>query len=44
LTTASRPALEPTQSPVQRVPGVIPRGAKRPEREANRSPSSSAEI
>ena len=37
----SRPALGPTQSPVQWVPGLS-RGKERPERDADPSPSSSA--
>jgi len=39
FTTAPRPALGPTQPPLQRIPGV-----KRPGREADRSPPSSAEV
>jgi hypothetical protein len=44
--TASRPALEPTQPPVQCVSGVLPLGVgvKRPWREGDHSPSSSAEV
>jgi len=41
--TASRPALEPTPSPTQWVPGSFP-GIKRPESKANHSPPSSAEV
>jgi hypothetical protein len=37
--TASRPALGPTQAHIQWIPGV-----KRPGREANHSPTSSAEV
>jgi hypothetical protein len=40
----SRPALEPTQPPVQWVSGALPLGVKRPGREADRSPLFSAEI
>jgi len=39
LVIAPRPALEPTQSPIQWIAGV-----KRPEREADHSPPSSAEV
>jgi hypothetical protein len=39
----SRPALGPTQPPVQCVPGLS-RGRKRPGRDASRSPPSSAEV
>jgi hypothetical protein len=40
FTTASRPALGPTQLPIQRVPGALSLGLKRPGREANHSPPS----
>jgi hypothetical protein len=36
-------ALGPTQPPIQWVPGVLSLGAKRPGREADHSPPSSAE-
>jgi hypothetical protein len=39
-----RPALECTQPPIQRVPGVLFTGIKRPRYEANHSLSSSAEV
>jgi len=42
--TASISALKPIQPPIQWVPGVISTGVKRPRREANYSPPSSAEI
>jgi hypothetical protein len=42
--TASRPALRPTQSPVKWVAGTLTSRFKRPGREADHSPSSSAEI
>jgi hypothetical protein len=41
LTSVSRPALEPTQPPVQWVPGVL---SPRPGRDADHSPPSSAEV
>jgi hypothetical protein len=44
FTTASRTALGPTQPPIQWVPGAISLGVKRPGREADHSPSSSAEV
>jgi hypothetical protein len=45
LTSVSRPALGPTQPPVQWVPGVLSPGAKaRPGRNADHSPPSSAEV
>jgi hypothetical protein len=41
----SRPALGPTQPPVQLVPGVLsPGGKARPGRDADHSPPSSAEV
>jgi hypothetical protein len=39
----SRPALGPTQPPVQWVPG-LPGGRKRPGRDADPSPPSSVEV
>jgi hypothetical protein len=44
LTSASRPALGPTQPPVQWVPGVLSPGIKAPGRDADHSPPSSAEV
>jgi hypothetical protein len=44
FTTASRPALGPTQPPIQWVPGALSLGVKRPGREADHSPPSSAEV
>jgi hypothetical protein len=43
-TTASRPALRPTQPPVKLVPGTLSLGITRPGREADNSPSSNAEV
>jgi hypothetical protein len=43
FTTAFRPALGSTQPPNQRVPVVLSPGVKRPGREADHSPPSSAE-
>jgi hypothetical protein len=44
FTTASRMALGPTQPPIQWVHGVLSLGVKRPGREADHSPPSSAEV
>jgi hypothetical protein len=44
FTTASRTALGPTQPPIQGVPGALSLGLKRPGREADHSPLSSAEV
>jgi hypothetical protein len=44
FTTASRTALGPTQPPTQRVPGALSLRVKRPGREADHSPPSSAEV
>jgi hypothetical protein len=44
FTTASRPALEPTQPPIQWVPGALSVEAKRPGREADYSHPSSTEA
>jgi hypothetical protein len=37
-------ALGPSQPPIQRVPGAHTLGVKRPGREADNSPQSSAEV
>jgi hypothetical protein len=44
LITASRPALSPTQPPIPGVLGPLSLGVKRPWREADHSPPSSAEV
>jgi len=44
FTTVSRPALGPTQPPIQRVSGALSPEVKRPGREAENSPLSSAEV
>jgi hypothetical protein len=44
LCTASRTALGPTQPPILWVPGALSLGVKRPGREADHSPPSSAEV
>jgi hypothetical protein len=44
FTTVSRTALGPTQPPIQWVLEVLSLGVKRPEREADHSPPSSAEV
>jgi hypothetical protein len=43
-TTASRPALGPTQPPIQWVPGALSLGVTWQGREADHSPQSSAEV
>jgi hypothetical protein len=43
-TAASRPALRPTQPPIQWVHGIISLGIKRPWLEVDHSPTSIAEI
>jgi hypothetical protein len=42
--TSSRPALGPTQPHIQLVPGALSPGVKRPGREADHSPPTSAEV
>jgi len=44
FTTTSRPALEPTQPPIQRVPGVLSPGVKWMGHEAGHIPPSNAKI
>jgi hypothetical protein len=44
FTTASRTALGTTKPPIQWVPGALSLGVKRPGREADHSPPSSAEV
>jgi hypothetical protein len=44
LTSVSRPALRPTQPPVKWVPWVLSRDKARPARDADHSPTSSAEV
>jgi hypothetical protein len=44
FTTASRTSLGPTQPPIQRVSGTVSLGIKRPGREADHSPPSTAEV
>jgi hypothetical protein len=44
ITTASRTVLGPTQHPTQWVPGALSLRVKRSGREADHSPSSSAEV
>jgi hypothetical protein len=42
--TASRPALGPTQLPIQRVPEALSQGTERSEREDDHSPLPNAEV
>jgi hypothetical protein len=44
LAIASRPAVGPTQPPIKLVQGVLSPWVKRPGREADHSPPSSAEV
>jgi hypothetical protein len=44
FSTVSRPALGPTQPPIQCVPGDLSLGVKRPRRETDHSPPSSAKV
>jgi hypothetical protein len=44
FSTASRPVLGSTQHPIQWVPGDVSPGGWQPGREANHSPSASAEF
>jgi hypothetical protein len=44
FTTVSRPALGPTQPPIQLVPGTLSVGVNRPGREADHSPTSIVEV
>jgi hypothetical protein len=44
LTTVFRAALRPTQPPIQWVTGALSLGVKRPGREADHLPPSSAEV
>jgi hypothetical protein len=44
LSTASRPALGPTHPSIQWVPGAVSLGVKRPGREADHSPRTSAQV
>jgi hypothetical protein len=44
VTTASKPALGPTQPPIQWVPEALIRKIKRPRREADYSPPRNAEV
>jgi hypothetical protein len=44
FTTVSRTALGPTQPSIQWVPAALSLGVKRPGREADHSPPSSAEV
>jgi hypothetical protein len=44
FSTSSRPALGPTQLPIQWVPEALSPGVKRPGREADHSPNTSAKV
>jgi hypothetical protein len=42
--TASRPAPEPTELPIEWLPSALPKGLKRPKRAADHSPRHGAEV
>jgi hypothetical protein len=44
FSTSSRPALGPTQPPIQCVPGAVSPGVKRPGRKGYYSPPPSADV
>jgi hypothetical protein len=44
FTTTFRPALGPTQPPIQWAPGALPLGVKRPGRDVDHSPPFSAKV
>jgi hypothetical protein len=44
FSVSSRPAMGLTQPPIQWVPGALSPGVKRPGREADHSPQTSAEV
>jgi hypothetical protein len=44
FSTASRSAVVPIKLPIQWIPGAVASGVKTSEREADHSPSSSAEV
>jgi hypothetical protein len=44
FSTASRPALGPTQPPIKCVPVIVSPGIKQPGRDAEQSPPSSTEV
>jgi hypothetical protein len=44
FSTSSRPALKPTQPPIQWVPEALSLGVKRSGREVDHSPPTSAEV
>jgi hypothetical protein len=44
FSTSSRPALGPTQPPIQYAPGTLSTAVKRQRREADHSPPASAEV
>jgi hypothetical protein len=44
ISMSSRPALRPTQSSIQWIPAAVSPGVKRPRREADHSPPTSADI